>query len=236
MNLQSAAAAAVAVFVGLALALSGAARASEIAAPSSVLGDLKPADLAEPLSDAQRHRLAALIYERFVEVMALSGYEVQVTTSEFATIRSEQFPQVRASDTQSYDAPKRLNVMPITSSLNGVVQGVTYKPEWEATPDNPTAEEVASVTFLDSLAESKSMVENFEAPVAVTTFRVHVVFAGEELRHRAMFSWLIPDKKGMARFRADDVNIQFLNEAFAETRQIAPRSLFKARTKSYLIP
>lgn len=92
------------------------------------------------------------------------------------------------------------------------------------------------MTLRDSLAESASVLDNFELPFAITTLHVHLAYAGEELEYRAMVSWLVPGENGLARFRADDVNIQFLNEAFAETRPVAPRSVFKARTMGHLLP
>lgn len=208
------------VLAGVAGGPSSAKPEPQSPASSAVLGALTLSDFKEPLTDAQRHRLAALIYERFVEVMTWSGYTVAISTSEAETIRSDRFSTFRALDAQSYDSPKRLNVTPITRSLNGVVQGVTYRPEWQATPDNPTAEEGATATLSDSLAESAQFIENFELPLAMTTVRVHLEFAGEAMTYRATVSWLKPDGNGMARFRADDVNIQFLNEAFAENRRV----------------
>ncbi|MEO8276237.1 MAG: hypothetical protein ABI639_08445 [Thermoanaerobaculia bacterium] len=189
----------------------------------NVLYELGLPDVREPLTDLQRERIVALFYRRFEQVMRMSGFQVEIRTSDFRMIPFEQFGTFRAIDAQTYDSAWQLRVVPRTSSSNGEFGFITYAPLWEPTPNLPDEMEGADLSLAESLDESAAIVKDFEIPMSITTLRVQLAFAGRVLDYRAMFSWMSPDASGLARWRADDRNILFLNEACAENRRIEPQ-------------
>jgi hypothetical protein len=219
--------------VSFALAFLSSACAAEAQAPVTMTRELPSGGrVPEALAEAAFDRFDSeagvrWIYERFTGASERSGQQIKISLSEFRTHRSDSFADLRLLAVISPHKGPLLQTTHHSRWGSLPSQRVfSYESRWEpgnAEDAERMEREGAEVSIAQVLAAGSALEGPFPRPIALTTYRVALDFAGKSVAYQAAVTWFEHSRNKLF-FTVGDPVVEDLLIGFEEEQTIVPLS------------
>jgi hypothetical protein len=162
-------------------------------------------------------------YERLAKLTAAAGEGVEITLSDFQTLRADQLGEVLWTELATLPAGDVIDVVP--ESHRDAVAGLTtvrYRASWRWHDEDWMAtdggRQMIGMSVSDVLREVAKDDPVYAGVAAVTGYQVRVRLDERERTYRAAVLWVPGERPGQATFFALDHILQGVEEAAREKR------------------